>query len=91
MHNFHVGLEAHDPARKEHRGELGLGMTRGHVHDEALTLALGYCFELFGKELVVLAFDEAVPYILNVIDEVYLRFLLNTQLLDSILNHDDFF
>jgi hypothetical protein len=87
LHYFHVWAQPHDPRREEHRGELRLGMTRGHVHDKALTLALRYRFELFGEELMVLAFDEAVPYVFNVIDEVCLRFLFDAQLLDSILNY----
>jgi hypothetical protein len=80
LHYFHVWAQPHDPRREEHRGELRLGMTRGHVHDKALTLALRHCFELFGEELMVLAFDEAVPYVFNVIDEVCLR-VFNTNFL----------
>jgi hypothetical protein len=56
LHYFHVWAQPHDPRREEHRGELRLGMTRGHVHDKALTLALRHRFELFGEELMVLAF-----------------------------------
>jgi hypothetical protein len=48
LHYFHVWAQPHDPRREEHRGELRLGMTRGHVHDKALTLALRHRFELFG-------------------------------------------
>jgi hypothetical protein len=79
LHYFHVWAQPHDPRREEHRGELRLGMTRGHVHDKALTLALRHRFELFGEELMVLAFDEAVPYVFNVIDEVCLRLFIHKK------------
>ena len=49
-------------------------MTWGHVNDEAFAFALGDSFELFGEELMVFAFDEAAPYIFDVVNEVLLGF-----------------
>ena len=74
LHDFHVRLETHDPAREVNRSELRFGMTWGHVNDEAFAFALGDSFELFSEELMVFAFDEAVPYIFDVVDEVLLGF-----------------
>ena len=74
LHDFHVRLRAHDPAREVNRSELRFGMTWGHVNDEAFAFAVGYSFELFGEELVVFAFEEAVPYIFDVMDEAFLSF-----------------
>ena len=74
LHYFHVRAQPHNPTGKENAGELGLGMTRWHVDNQALALAFGDSFELFGEELVVLAFDEAVPDLLDIVDEVFLGF-----------------
>ena len=49
-------------------------MTRWHVDNQALALAFGDSFELLGEELVVLAFDEAVPDLLDIMDEIFLGF-----------------
>ena len=66
-------------------------MTRGHVNDQTLTLALRYRLQFCSEELVVFAFYEAVPHVLNVLDEICLRFLFNAQLFDAIFNHHDLF
>jgi len=66
-------------------------MTWGHVNDQAFALALGNSFELFRKELVVLAFDEAIPNLLDVVDKVFLSFAAGFKFLDAILDGHYFF
>ena len=61
-------------------------MTWGHVNDQALALALGYSFELLREEPMVLAFDEAIPDLLDVVDEVFLGFAAGFKFLDAILD-----
>ena len=66
-------------------------MTWGHVNDQALALALGYSFELLREEPMVLAFDEAIPDLLDVVDKVFLGFAAGFKFLDAILDGHYFF
>jgi len=61
-------------------------MTWGHVNDQAFALALGYRFEFLREEPMVLAFDEAIPDLLDVVDEVFLGFAAGLKFLDAILD-----
>ena len=61
-------------------------MTWGHVNDQTLAPALGYSFELLREEPMVLAFDEAIPDLLDVVDKVFLGFAAGFKFLDAILD-----
>ena len=61
-------------------------MTWGHVNDQAFALALSNSFELLREEPMVLAFDEAIPDLLDVVDKVFLGFAAGFKFLDAILD-----
>ena len=86
LHDFHIRLKAHDPTWEEHGSKLRLGVTWGHVNNQAFALALGYRFEFLREEPVVIAFDEAIPDLLDVVNEVFLSFAAGFKFLDAILD-----
>jgi len=89
LHDLHVGFESHHPGGEVHGSKFGLGVTRGHVDNESLDLALGDLRELIGKDLVVVALDKLRPDVMNVVQKGILDFFLFVEVLKPLLQQKD--
>ena len=65
LHDFHVRLETHDPAREVNRSKLRFGVTGRQANNKPFELALGNPIEFFPDNSVMPAFYKIRPLGLN--------------------------